>query len=215
MSTTIQLSPIEVIRQKIGTTEYCAEQLLQQLIDQYSVLETSYADLHSAAYEGCSGLMIESDRVPELTKRRLEHLASVIMSLPSPATNAAFKVDATNTVALDVAMQLWDHWFRQALPDWKPEHSTSCILLQISSMVSMINKCCDDKTTKIKFNLIDAVGKLLAAMVGSCTCGNQAAEYQDHADNCSYRLLHECYTSISSILDEMEQNYQITQPSWR
>lgn len=57
----------------------------------------------------------------------------------------------------------------------------------------------------IKFHLIDATGKLLASMVGTCTCGARTCDYLEHHDDCTYRVLHECYLALTAILDEVER----------
>lgn len=57
----------------------------------------------------------------------------------------------------------------------------------------------------IKSHLIDAIGKLLVSMVGTCTCGARTYSYLEHHDYCTYRVLHECYLALAAILDEVER----------
>lgn len=194
------------IRQQVTSGTYSAELMLQHALKNIEVLEANYAMLYNAALDGGACLMLESGRIPGFTKRGLEKMTNIIFSLPAPSNSVPpFQYDATYSAAMDVAQLM-----RESLPvdstnDWMPEPSTYGLVLQINDMVQELRSCHTCKASNIKALLIDAVGKLLASMVGSCTCNTKTPDYTEHNDTCTYRLLHECYLIITAILDEVER----------
>lgn len=201
-----QLFTIDEIREQIGSHQYSAELLLQHAMKNIEQLEAQYATLYNAAIDGGSCLMLESGRIPGFTKRRLEKMTNVLFSLPEPQlyqTNDRY--DASYSAAADIATNMWELWCKTTNPDWLPDSCTYGVLLQINDMLAQVKHCHSCSASTIKALLIDAVGKLLAAMVGSCTCGAKDPDYNAHSDICSYRLLHECYHIVTLILDEVEQ----------
>lgn len=205
LATIQQPYTIEEIRHQIDTGVYSAELLLQHTMQRFEQLEASYAMLYNAALDGGSSLMLESGRIPGFTRRSLEKMTNIVFSLPAPTQPVPpFQYDAVYNAALDVAASM-----REALnanpTEWVASHNTYELLLQISDMVQDLRSCHTCKAANIKALLIDAVGKLLASMVGSCTCNTKTPDHSKHNDTCTYRLLHECYLIITAILDEVER----------
>lgn len=138
-------------------------------------------------------------------EQMLQHLLLI-------ADQQELAIASARQTAHATAMALWEGWFKTGFPT--PIFSTTLTgtLNQIDLMVRSMQCGHDCQAHKIKGLLIDAVGKLLASMVGSCTCGNINPDYTAHDDTCTYRLLHECYGVITAILDEVEQVIRVREP---
>lgn len=196
---------ITEIKQHLTSGEYSAEEMLQHAIKEIDRLNALYFTLYEATIEGGSCIMLESGRIPGFTRRRLVKMSEVLFSLPVPD---GVRYEGVNDIpldtAIDIAYKIHERWFKDDPDDWKPGTNLLSVLAQITEMVENISKTQSGHCSRIKALLIDATGKLLASMIGSCTCRTNSPDITQHADTCSFRMLRETFDIINSILDEIE-----------
>lgn len=196
---------ITEIKQNLTSGEYSAEEMLQHAIKEIDRLSALYYTLYEATIEGGSCIMLESGRIPGFTRRRLLKMSEALFSLPAPD---GVKYDGINDIpfdtAVDIAHRIHDRWFKDDPNDWQPDTNLLSVLAQITEMIENISNTQSGHCSRIKALLIDATGKLLASMIGSCTCRTNSPDITQHADTCSFRMLRETFDIINSILDELE-----------